>query len=101
MVKGKSRDIIALTLSGERIESLTDEINAFADEHGVPERFRPIHQEITGGTGTIVGIFDQAKSALRNLDFSKMPALIDTFNAAADDLHDAQAHLQTAAGDRR
>lgn len=98
MVNTKSRDIIALQLSGNRIETLTDEITAYADEHGVPERFRPVHEEIISGTDTITGTFAEAKSALRRLNFSKMATLIDAFNNAATELHHAQDQLLALAG---
>lgn len=98
MVNRKSRDFLALSLSETRIETLTTEITDFARDHGVPERFRPLHADIVSGTSTMFATFGEAKSALRRLNFSKMSTLIDEFNNAADELHRAQEALRQLVG---
>lgn len=98
LVDRKSRDLLTLTLSGERIESLTDEILGYADEHGVPKRFRGVHDDIVKGAGMMTRSFGEAKAVLRRLNFSRMTTLIGEFNAASAQLHDAQAHLQDLVG---
>lgn len=98
MVNRKSRDLIALSLSQERIQTLTDEIITFANENGIPERFQSAHTEIVEGTTTLAGTFGEAKSVLRRLNFSKMSTLIERFNIAAEELHSAQEHLHGVAG---
>ncbi|HWV24979.1 MAG TPA: hypothetical protein VNZ58_12380 [Thermomicrobiales bacterium] len=94
----KSRDLIALSLSEARIDTLTDEIMTFAEENGVPERFRPIHEEIVNGTTSMIDTFGQAKSALSRLNFSRMPALLQEFNDAAAELHSAQDGMYDVTG---
>ena len=98
LVNRKSRDLIALSLSERRIETLTNEIATYAQDHGVPERFREVHDEMIGGTTALIDTFGDAKSALSRLKFSKMTMLIDAFNNAANELHRAQDHLHTLAG---
>lgn len=100
MANGKSRDIIALTIGGDRIQELTDQIVEFGETNGVPARFRNVHQLIKGGTDTVTSIFDEARSALRRLNFSGMSTLITKFDAAADTLHLAQDQLTTLVGSR-
>ncbi len=94
MVDSKSRDIIALSVSGARIEELTNEISTYGVEHGVPERFADIHARILDATDTATYTFDQARQALRSFDFSGMTGLVSEFQAAADGLHQAQDALR-------
>jgi len=100
MANGKSRDIIALTVSGDRIQELTDEIVEFGETNGVPARFRSVHQLIMGGTDTVTYTFGEARSALRRFDFSKMSTLITKFNDAAATLHLAQDQMTTLVGSK-
>lgn len=97
MVEGKSRDIVALTVGGNRIETLSREIAIFGEEHGVPERFRPVHASIISATNTTSHTFGQARKALRTFDFSVMSGLVTELKTAADELHDAQGELQAIA----
>lgn len=98
MAKGKSRDIIALTISGDRIQQLTDEIEEFGEMNGVPARFGSVHRLIKDGTDTVTYTFGEARSALRRFNFSRMPALITKFDDAADTLHLAQDQMTTLVG---
>jgi hypothetical protein len=98
MVEGKSRDIIALTISGNRIEELTNEIVRFGESNGVPSRFADVHETIMGGTETVTYTFDQARAALRTFDFSQMTALVTRFNDAAETLHAAQDQMLSVVG---
>jgi phage replication-related protein YjqB (UPF0714/DUF867 family) len=98
MVENKSRDILALTISGNRIETLTSEITEFGDSNGVPERFQGIHERIVSATDTTTYTFDQAREALKSFDFSQMSGLVIGFQNAADELHDAQQEMNTVAG---
>lgn len=98
MVDEKSRDIIALTISGSRIEELTGEIVAFGESQGVPDRFADIHETILEATDTATYTFDQARKALRSFDFSRMTGLVAEFKAAASGLHEAQDALTAFSG---
>jgi hypothetical protein len=97
MVDGKSRDILALTVSGNRIETLTNEITSFGESNGVPPRFEAIHGSILEATDTATFTFDRARQALRTFDFSQMSALVVKFNEAAHGLHLAQGELESIA----
>lgn len=98
LVDGKSRDIIALTVSGERIDSLTTEIIDFGEENEVPRRFANIHRLTVNGSETVDYTFDEAKSALRRFNFSEMITLVSKFNDAADTLHQAQDEMRSIVG---
>ena len=98
MVDGKSRDIIALTVHGDRIEELTDEIVTFGEEHGIPPRFDDVHGLIVSGTDTVTYTFGEARLALRRFNFSKMTTLVSEFDAAAQTLHRAQDQMMTVVG---
>jgi hypothetical protein len=98
MVEGRSRDILDLTISGNRIEALTDQIVAFGVENGIPDRFADIHQRIVSATDTTSYTFDQARESLRSFNFSNMANLVTNFEAAATELHAAQDQLENVAG---
>lgn len=98
MVNGKSRDIIELTISANRIETLSEAIVEFGEENGVPERFGYVHHRILQSTGTFAYAFDEARSALSRFDFSGMTVLVPQFNDAAHMLHLAQEEMTSIAG---
>lgn len=98
MVEGKSRDILALTISGSRIEDLASEITSYGVAHGVPGRFQNVHATIKRSTDTATFTFDQARESLRTFDFSRMSGLVTDFQDAASGLHTAQAEMETIAG---
>lgn len=98
MVDGRSRDILALTISGNRIEELTRDITEYGEQNGVPSRFRDIHLAIVDATETATYTFDQARQALRTLNFSRMTGLVQDFQAAADGLYWADEELERIAG---
>ncbi|HEV2072222.1 MAG TPA: hypothetical protein VGR29_01155, partial [Thermomicrobiales bacterium] len=98
MVNGKSRDIIALTISANRIETLSEAIVEFGEQNGVPERFGYVHHCILQSTGTFAYAFDEARSALSRFDFSAMTVLVPQFNDAAHMLHLAQEEMTSIAG---
>lgn len=98
MVEGKSRDILALTVSGNRIETLTAEIVAYGEEHGVPDTFTEVHSMIVDATSTAIGTFEEARNALRTFNFSGMSGLVEGFTAAANELHVAQEEMGRRGG---
>jgi hypothetical protein len=98
MVQGKSRDILALTVSGNRIETLTAEIVAYGDDHGVPVMFAEVHSMIVDATSTAIGTFEEARTALRTFNFSGMSGLVEGLTAAATDLHAAQEEMGRRGG---
>ena len=98
LVDAKSRDILALTISGARIEELTDEVTEFGETNGVPDRFSNIHRMILDATGTATFTFDQARQALRSFDFSNMSSLVTDFQDAAESLREAQEELRSLTG---
>lgn len=98
MVDGRSRDIIALSVSGDRIEALIDEIVDFEATHGVPERFADVHMLIIDGSDTVAYTFGEARTALRTFNFSHMSSLVQQFGIAAQTLHNAQDQMLAVAG---
>jgi hypothetical protein len=98
MVQGKSRDILALTVSGNRIETLTAAIIDYGKDAGVPERFVDVHSMILDATTTATGTFAEARNALRTFDFSRMSGLVNDFTLAASELHTAQVELGRRGG---
>jgi hypothetical protein len=98
MVDGKSRDIVALTVSGDRIEELTDDIVGFGATNGVPSRFADVHRLIVGGTESVTYTFDEARKALRRFNFSQMTTLVSQFDSGARTLHLAQEQMLAVVG---
>lgn len=98
MVEGKSRDILALTIAGGRIEELSAEIVEYGETNGVPDRFAGIHATILNATDTANYTFAQARESLRSFDFSRMTDLVTDFQDAANGLHRAHDELETLAG---
>ena len=93
MVESKSRDILALTRAGTVIDTLTSEIRAYGEEHGVPDRFADVHARILIASDTVTATFDEARTALRTFNFSGMSDLVVGFGQAADDFVAAQNDL--------
>ncbi len=98
LVNSKSRDVIALTISADRIETLSEAIVEFGERNGVPDRFGNVHQSILQGTDTLTGAFDEARTALSRFNFSAMTVLIPRFSNAAHMLHLAQEEMTSIAG---
>jgi len=98
MVQNRSRDILELTISGNRIEALSDQIEEFGATNGVPDAFAEIHQQIVSATDTTSYTFDQARESLRTFNFSNMSNLVIDFETAANELHAAQDQLESFAG---
>ncbi|MCA9832531.1 MAG: hypothetical protein KC435_01155 [Thermomicrobiales bacterium] len=98
MVEGKSRDILALTRAGTVIETLTGEIRAYGEDHGVPNRFADVHARILAASDTVTSAFDAARTALRTFNFSGMSDLVTEFGAAADEFTASQHDLESLAG---
>lgn len=98
MVDGKSRDILALTFSGDRIEELKNEILNFGETNGIPSRFADVHKLVVSGTEQVTYTFGEARAALRRFNFSQMAMLVTQFNHAADTLHLAQDHMMSVVG---
>lgn len=99
MVETKSRDILSLTRAGTVIETLTGEIAAFGEEHGVPPRFADVHVRILAASETVNFTFGEAKTALRTFNFSSMSNLIDGFGVAADEFTASKNDLQALVPD--
>ena len=97
-VNGKSRDIVGLAMSADRIETITHDIMEFGEKNRVPVRFEKVHQYVLQGTGTISSAFGEARLALSNLDFSAMASLVHEFNDAAHLLHVAQDEMTAIVG---
>lgn len=98
-VASRSRDVIGLSISGNRIETLAAEIISFGETNGVPSRFSKLHQLIIDGAGIATYTFGEARLALVRFDFSTMPMLVPELNKAAQKLRLAQGELLTIIGE--
>lgn len=94
MVETKSRDIMALTRAGTIIETLTGEIQAFGNEHGVPPKFAGVHAQILTASDTVNFTFEEARTALRTFNFTRMSDLVVGFASAADEFTASRNDLQ-------
>lgn len=99
MVETKSRDILALTRAGTVIETLTGEILAYGEEHGVPPKFATVHEKILAASRTVNYTFQEARSALRSFNFSGMSDLVVGFTNAADEFTASRNDLQALVPD--
>lgn len=98
MVESKSRDLISLTRAGNIIETLTGEITAYGEEHGVPPRFADVHTRIVAVSDVVNKTFDQAHKSLKTFNFSGMRDLVGSFGKADDEFTAIQAEMQEIAG---
>jgi len=89
LVRNRSRNVISLSVHGNRIDTLAADIRAFGSTHPVPARFAAIHQQILDGTEEATSAIADAKSALQRFDFSGIPQLIPQFEAGSETLHAA------------
>jgi len=97
LVKTRSRNVISLSVHGNRIDTLAAEIRAFGAEKTVPERFAAIHQQILDGSDEATSAIAAARSALRRFDFSGLPALIPQFESGSMQFHQAWRALSVVA----
>jgi hypothetical protein len=89
LVRTRSRNVIALSVHGNRIDTLASDIRAYGTTHPVPARFAAVHQQILDGTKKATSAIADAKTALRRFDFSGIPQLIPQFEAGSETLHTA------------
>lgn len=99
MVAARSRDMVGLSVSENRIDALSTGIISFGESNGVPERFSSLHQRIVDGAEIASLNFGEARSALITFDFAVMPTLLTQFEEAAEKLHRAQHELMTIVGE--
>lgn len=97
-VNHQSRNILALTMSADRIKTLRGQIVQFGEHNGAPILFVHVHGRVIEGTGTDTYASEGARSTLRKLSFSAMSVLVTQFKDAADTLHVAQEELVSIAG---
>jgi hypothetical protein len=98
LVRTRSRNVVTLTVHGNRIEALSRQIAEFGTRSGVPDRFAMIHMQILRGSEEAMTAMEQARTALQRFDFSTIPTLIPQFEGGAKTIHQARNTLATAAG---
>ena len=98
LVRDRSRNVVSLSVHGNRIEKLAGDIVTYGTDNGVPERFAAAHERIVGGTTRVTTAMTEARTALQTLDFSTIPNLIPQFDRGATLLHQAQELLAAPAG---
>jgi hypothetical protein len=87
LVKNRSRNVITLSVHGNRITMLAAEIREYGEKNPVPARFGAIHKQIIEGSEYATNAISDAKSALQRFDFSGIPALIPQFEDGSRLLH--------------
>lgn len=95
LVEERSRNIIMLAQHGNRIETVVEDLEQYADEHTVPPRFEQVHDDILAGGTEVVAIIDSARSAMLQFDFTSLPELLDRFEDASEALTGARDELET------
>jgi hypothetical protein len=98
MVQEKSRNILALRAESNRIEALTDEIDAWLAEHAVPAWGEPIVRDYREGAARIDTAITAAYEAIGSFDFSKMADMVPVFDAGTNLLQRALDTLRDSAG---
>lgn len=98
LVKDRSRNVVSLSVHGNRIEELAGEIVAYGTTYGVPERFAATHERIVAGTARVTSAMAEARAALQRFDFSAVPDLIPRFDGGATMLRQAQDLLAASIG---
>jgi hypothetical protein len=98
LVRARSRNVVSLTVHGNRIDALSRQIADFGTSNGVPDRFAAVHEHILRGSDEATTAMERARTALKRFDFSIIPKLIPRFEDGATTLHEARDTLATAAG---
>ncbi len=97
MVTEKSRNILALRSESNRIEALTDEIDAWLADHDVPAWGEPVVRDYRDGTAKIDTAISAAYEAIGSFDFSAMASMIPVFDEGTDLLQRALDTLRDSA----
>lgn len=98
LVRARSRNVVSLSVRGNRIDAISRQIADFGATNGVPARFAAIHQQILRGSDEATAAMEQARTALQRFDFSIIPTLIPQFEGGARTLHQAREFLTNVAG---
>lgn len=99
MVTEKSRNILALRSESNRIEALTEEIDAWLADHDVPAWGDPVVRDYREGAARIDTAIDAAYEAIGSFDFSRMASMIPVFDEGTDLLQRALDTLRESASE--
>ena len=99
MVTEKSRNILALRAESNRIEALTDEIDAWLADNEVPAWAEPVVRDYRDGSLKVETAISAAYEAIGNFDFSKMASMIPVFDEGTDLLQRALGTLRDSASE--
>lgn len=97
MVTEKSRNILAIRAESNRIEALTDEIDAWLADHDVPAWAEPIVRDYREGSAKVDTAISAAYEAIGSFDFSQMASMIPVFDEGTDLLQRALDTLRETA----
>lgn len=97
MVSGKSRNILALRSESNRIEAITDEIDAWLADNDVPAWGEPVVQDYRDGVAMIDTAISAAYDAISSFDFSRMASMIPVFDEGTDLIQRALDTLRDSA----
>lgn len=106
LVEARSRNMLALSASATTIERLSTDILRFGDDQGVPERYLEVDALIESSWSDMSVAFDDARSALRTLNFDAMTTLEQTLTVARNDVASALERVRdvrsfSVSGDER
>lgn len=97
MVTEKSRNILALRSESNRIEAITEEIDAWLAENDVPAWGEPVVENYREGAKLIDTAITAAYDAIRSFDFSHMASMIPVFDEGTGRIQQALDTLRGTA----
>ncbi len=98
MVTKKSRNILALRSESNRIEAITEEIDAWLADHDVPAWGEPVVRDYRDGAAMIDTAITAAYDAISSFDFSRMASMIPLFDEGTGLIQRALNTLRGSAG---
>lgn len=97
LVDDRSRNIVALSGYGNRINVLTTDIMEWDDGNEVPDVFLASHASLLRAAGELHVLIDEAQSALLRFDFTGVGDLIPRFDSAVSTAQTVRDTLPSAA----
>jgi hypothetical protein len=97
LAASKSRNLLEIQTRGDRVNQASAEIDAYARQHGVPDRFQAGFDRYQRGAESVRAGMNQARSAFVSLDFDRIPQAVERFNVGVADLDDALLAMEAEA----
>jgi hypothetical protein len=97
MGRAHSRNIIELQTRGDRVNENASQIEAYATENGVPPKFLPSYEQFSEGVRLLQRAMNDSRQGMLTFDWDKVAASIGVFEAGAEAVSSATAHVQQLA----